>query len=97
MTEKDFTLKILSNKAAVKGYGVKKIGLFGSYIKNEATKDSDVDVLVEFNAKTFDNYMGLKLLLESLFKTKVDLVINSAIRPELRTSILRTVKYVKEI
>ena len=39
-------------------YGVRRIGLFGSCVRDEAGQDSDVDVLVEFDRKTYRNYMG---------------------------------------
>lgn len=47
-----------NNKNKIGQYGVKRIGLFGSYCKNEQKKESDIDILVEFKKgkKTFDNY-----------------------------------------
>ena len=62
--------------------------MFGSAARNEATEGSDLDFLVEFDRKTFDNYMGLKEFLESLFGCRVDLVIRSAVKPRLREAIL---------
>ena len=52
--------KLLSNnKKSLNKYGVKNIALFGSYVSGTATKDSDIDFLVEFknSKKYFDNYM----------------------------------------
>jgi len=74
---------------------VKRIGLFGSYIRNEQKDRSDIDILVEFekNQKTFDNYMDLKFFLEDLFKSKVDLVVVEAIKPDLKPYIMRSVRY----
>jgi len=76
-------------------YGVKKIGLFGSFATGENTYNSDIDVLVDFETgkKTFDNYMDLKFFLEDKLKRKVDLVIEKNIKPELKKEILSTVKY----
>ena len=65
------------------GFGVERIGLFGSQLRNEAGEDSDIDFLVVFEENSFDSYMGLKLFLEELFGVEVDLVIESDIRPEL--------------
>jgi len=78
------------NKDIIKDYGVKRIGLFGSYIRNEQRPTSDVDILVEFEKgkTTFDNYMDLKFFLEDLFKCKVDLVMQDAIKPDLKPYIL---------
>lgn len=87
--------KIEGNMDTIRRYGVKRIGLFGSYVRNEQKTESDLDVLVEFQKgkKTFDNYMELKFFLEDLFKRKVDLVITEAIKPDLKPYILESVKY----
>ena len=74
---------------------MKRIGLFGSYTRSEQKAESDIDILVEFekNQKTFDNYMYLKFFLEDLFKSKVDLVVVEAIKPDLKPYIMRSVRY----
>ncbi len=83
------------NRDKIKQYGVKKIGIFGSYVRNEQTSISDIDIIVEFSKgeKTFDNYMNLKFFLEELLNVKVDLVIKESIKPDLRKYILRDVIY----
>ena len=53
-------------------YAVNKIALFGSFARNEATKESDIDILVDMKY-SFDNFFDLKYFLEDAFKTKVDL------------------------
>ena len=53
-------------------YKIKKIGVFGSYAINKASKNSDIDIYVEFEDKTFDNIAGLWNFLELLFHKKVD-------------------------
>ncbi len=76
-------------------YQVKTLGVFGSYVRGEATKNSDLDVLVEFDGElTFRNYMDLKFFLEDLFKRKVDLVIKEDIKPKIREQILGETVYV---
>ncbi|WP_298683517.1 nucleotidyltransferase family protein [uncultured Methanomethylovorans sp.] len=79
----------------VERFGVKKVGVFGSFAKGEERRDSDVDILVEFKEgqKTFGNYMELKFYLEELFGRKVDLVIETAIKPRLREQILKEAVY----
>jgi len=67
----------------LKGFNVKKIGLFGSFVNGEADQESDLDFLVVFEENCFDDYMGLKLFLEDLFDRNVDLVIESDVREEL--------------
>jgi uncharacterized protein len=76
-------------------YGVKKIGLFGSYSREDQKDTSDIDVLVEFDRSklSFDNYMELKFNLEDCFGKRVDLVIIDDIKPALKQSILGSVKY----
>ena len=77
-------------------FGVKKIGLFGSFIRGEELENSDIDILVEFEKgqKTFDNYMELKFYLEDIFNRKVDLVTISSIKPHLKDNILDEIVYV---
>ena len=83
------------NQDTIEKYGVKRIGLFGSFLKNKQKSDSDIDILVEFRKgkKTFDNYMDLKFFLEDLFHRDVDLVVKEALKVKLKSKILRTVKY----
>lgn len=83
----------------IKGFGVKKIGLFGSFARGEQNDTSDIDILVEFyqNHKTFDNYMDLKFYLEDLLNRKVDLVIAEAIKPDLKPNITGSVRYAQGI
>jgi predicted nucleotidyltransferase len=76
-------------------FSVKKIGIFGSFARNESHADSDVDILVEFEdgKKTFDNFMELKFYLEDVFGRNVDLVIQTNIKPQLREHIMRDAIY----
>lgn len=87
--------KINENREKLRKYGVKRIGLFGSYSKNKQKAVSDMDFLVEFKKgkKTFDNYMDLKFFLEDLFECNVDLVVDEAIKLDLKPYILKSVKY----
>ena len=69
----------------VRRFKIKRLAIFGSTARDEARPDSDVDVLVEFEGPaTFDGYMGLKVYLEELFHTNVDLVTPPSIRPRMR-------------
>ena len=94
--ENEILKKIEESKDMIRRFGVKKIGLFGSYVRNEERRGSDIDLLVEFERgkKTFDNYIELKLFLEDLFKCRVDLVIYGTVKPGLRPYLLGSVKYV---
>ena len=82
-------LGVLSaNRDGIRRFGVRRLGLFGSHARGEATPASDLDFVTELEAKTFDNYMGLKAFLEDLFHAKVDLVLTDAVKPALRHAIL---------
>jgi predicted nucleotidyltransferase len=78
-------------------YGVERIGVFGSCVVGKMREDSDIDVLVRFSesAKTFDNYMDLKFHLERMFPgRRIDLVLESTLKPSLREGILSETLYV---
>jgi len=65
-------------------FHVKRIGLFGSYVRHEENEESDIDILVEFEEPTLHNFMGLIYYLEKLFSRKVDLVTQKSLSPYLR-------------
>ena len=75
-------------------FGVKSLGLFGSMARGEASSRSDVDILVEFVAPSFDHYMDLKFYLEERLGRPVDLVLKGSLKPALRERILREVRNV---
>jgi uncharacterized protein len=81
------------NRDKIRSFGVKRLGLFGSCARGEATQSSDLDFVVELEKKSFDAYMDLKDFLEDLFGCKVDLVMKDAIKPRLREPILRETIY----
>ena len=84
MINKKYILKALEKeKGKIKKAGVKKIGLFGSFVKGKQTKKSDIDILVEFKESSFDNYAETLIILEDLFKRKIDLVTIQSLRSEL--------------
>lgn len=71
-------------------FDVRSLAVFGSVARGEARPGSDVDVLVEFGSTvTFDNFMGLKIYLEDLLGTRVDLGTPDDLRPQLRRSVER--------
>lgn len=71
--------------------GVRRLGMFGSAVRDDLSESSDLDFLVEFDAKSFDRYMELKFLLEDLFGRSVDLVLSDALKPRLKDQILKDV------
>ncbi|MCJ7818362.1 MAG: nucleotidyltransferase family protein [Syntrophales bacterium] len=85
--------KLEENIDTIRGFGVKRLGLFGSVARGEATGGSDLDFLVELEKKSFDVYMDLKDFLEDIFGCKVDLVMKDALKPRLREPILKETVY----
>ena len=81
------------NQEAIRHYGVRRLGLFGSVARGTADRKSDLDFVVEFEKKTFDAYMELKAYLEELFGARVDLVLVDTIKPRLRNTILAETIY----
>ena len=89
MTRQAVLEKLESNISDIRRqFSVKALSLFGSVARDEAERQSDVDVLVEFTEKSsFDLFMDLKFYLEELLGAGVDLVTDKALRPQIRESI----------
>jgi hypothetical protein len=87
-------LRVLEeNRDLLVRLGVRRLGLFGSAVRGEATAASDLDFVVALQQKTFDSYMDVKEFLEDLFHCPVDLVPEDGIKPRLREIILRETIY----
>ena len=81
------TLQLLSEHKRIlaQRYGVLRLALFGSVVRDAAKEGSDVDVLVAFDGPaTSERYFGVQFYLEDLLGSPVDLVTEKALRPELR-------------
>jgi predicted nucleotidyltransferase len=85
---------IEDNKSKLKKFGIKRIGLFGSFLKSRQNKKSDIDLIVKFDKLSFDNYAETLMFLESLFKRKIDLITESSLRPELKY-VIKEAKYAR--
>ena len=94
----DVVARLREHQFRMSEFGVRKIGIFGSFARDEATSDGDVDVLVEFDAdrKTFDNFMNLSFFLEDILQRRVELVTTSSLSPHIGPRILASVEYVSE-
>jgi len=88
--------RILAKQEQLISYGVKNIGLFGSFVRGDQTPLSDIDILVEFipEKHTFDNFMEVAFLLENLLGRKVELITPEALSPHIGPHILREVERV---
>lgn len=85
MTRHDITSQLQARDKDLRLLGVRSLALFGSHARGTATPQSDVDVLVEFEgSSTFDRYMDVKLFLEDLLGSRVDLVTRSSLKPRMR-------------
>jgi hypothetical protein len=96
MKSREEILKALDGlKDELKRFKVERIGLFGSFAKEDQRPASDIDFLVRFEegADLFD-FVGLAQFLEEKLGQKVDVVPETALRHELKESVLRQVAYV---
>ena len=94
---KDQVLNLLKAHKSVleQRFGIIDIALFGSTIRDEALLHSDIDILVSFNGPTTSKkYFGVQLYLEELLGTRIDLVTDKALRPELRPYVENEAVYV---
>jgi uncharacterized protein len=99
MIDRDEILQFLRlNKELFrKNYNVVKIGLFGSYSRDEHTDESDIDIIVEFGENTddlFDKKYDLREYIKSGLKKNIDLCREGAIKPVFKTIILKDAIYV---
>ena len=87
---------IKSNKPEIESrYGVQRLGLFGSFVKERQRKKSDVDILVTYNSDIdLFEFLDLREFLEKKLGTKVDLVMATALKPTIGKRILAEVEYV---
>lgn len=77
-------------------FDVTEIGLFGSYVRGEATNDSDLDVLISLKPGHnvgLIKFNTLQSFLSDLLNIKIDLVVKDGIKPALKNNILNEVKY----
>jgi len=101
MREIDRIMKVLKeHKEELKrDFSVKKIGIFGSYTREEQTPESDIDIYVEFDIKnlTFDKYLELIDYLEKLLGRKIDLITKYGVEtiriPYIKEEIKRSLIY----
>ena len=98
MTSKNIIISVIStHKQQMATFGVNRIGLFGSYVRNEQQPQSDIDILVDFEPEkeTFDNFMNLHYYLEELFSNeKIEIVTLNGLSPYIGKHILKEVYYV---
>ncbi len=96
-TRKEILEFLQKHKAELQSrFGVKKIGLFGSFAKNEQKSQSDVDILVEIEAEDADMYMlknALRSYLSENFSRRVDIAREKYLKPYAKDEILKETLY----
>lgn len=95
--EMDRIVKILKThrETLAHAYPLKRIGVFGSYVRGDHTRDSDIDLLVEFaRPVSFFTFLELEDFLRKKLKRKIDLVTRNALHPALKKEILRQIFYI---
>lgn len=87
---------LLENQEHIKAFGVHQLGLFGSFVRDEATPSSDVDFLVDFEEgkKKFNNLFYLSEYLTTLTGRKVEVLTREGLSPYIGPEILKTTQYV---
>ncbi|HBE42223.1 MAG TPA: DNA polymerase subunit beta [Bacteroidales bacterium] len=98
MTTKEYILSVIkTNRQTLKRLGIRNVGLFGSYARDEQSVNSDIDILIDFmpEMENFDNYMAVCDIFEDLFKNeKVEIVTKNGLSPYIGPRILNEVVYV---
>jgi len=96
-TREDILVILKTHKIEFSKYGVSNIGLFGSYLRNEQSAKSDIDLLIDFEPEkeNFDNYMAVYDLFENLFKNeRIEIITKNGLSKHIGPKILNDVLYV---
>ncbi|MBN2834030.1 MAG: nucleotidyltransferase family protein [Candidatus Delongbacteria bacterium] len=96
-TKETILLTIKANKLKLSKFGIRNIGLFGSYARGEQSDNSDIDILIEFDPEkeNYDNFMAVCDFFELLFKReKIEIVTKNGLSPYIGPRILSEVIYV---
>lgn len=90
-TKEQVLARVRQIEGRIRRLGVRRLALFGSFVREAATADSDVDLLVEFDPskKKFDNLIELADLLEGTLGRRVELVTTASLSPYIGPHILR--------
>lgn len=95
-TKSELLAVLCADAAGIRAFGVARLGLFGSFARDTAGPQSDVDLLVEFmdGRKTLKNLVGLSRHLEALLERRVELVTPASLNPFIGPHIVQEVEYV---
>jgi hypothetical protein len=94
-SKQDIMNALFENRSLLRELGVRNIGLFGSFVRDEQNPDSDIYLLVEFepDRKTFDSFINLSFFLEEVLQHRVEIVTVESLSPYIGPYILKEVEY----
>jgi predicted nucleotidyltransferase len=95
LSKQEILARLADHAALLQTFHVRRIGLFGSYARQEQTKQSDIDLLVEFESASFDNFMNLAFAMERLFHKKIDLIMPESLSPYLKPLVEQEVAWLE--
>lgn len=95
-TKQELIIALTQHSDDLRQFGIKRLGIFGSFAKGAVTEGSDVDLLIEFNPdyKTLRNFVALADFLQTLLGRKVEIVTPQSLNPFIGKYITKEVEYV---
>ncbi len=98
LSKKEIVRILEKHRDVLLKYKVKKIGVFGSSVRGEQSLKSDIDLFVDFEEPSFDNFMGLSYFLEEVFGRKVEILTPAGVESirinHVKEEIQRSIAYV---
>lgn len=90
ISREDVVQRLTSAEAQIRSLGVQRLAVFGSFVRDDAGAESDVDLLIEFTPghKTYDNLLALSELVEQLLQRPVDVVTREGLSPYIGPHVL---------
>ena len=95
-TKSELIQRILAHQQQIRAYGVQRLGIFGSFVRNEPKESSDVDFFIDFDIeyKTLKNFVRLSHYLQDLTGRKVEIVTPQSLNKFIGKYITQEVEYV---
>ena len=95
LSKQDIKKILKEHKDILNKYKVRTIGLFGSYVRDEQREDSDIDLLVEFDENTYNNFINLIFELEDIFRKEVTVVSEKDLSPYILPYVLKELEIIE--
>jgi uncharacterized protein len=95
-TKKELLERILASEGEIRSYGVKRLGIFGSFVRDEAKENSDVDFFIDFDIeyKTLKNFFRLARYLQNLLGRRVEIITPQSLNKFIGKYVTQQVEYV---